>query len=434
MTDSPAPAAPPAGKSALLIVFLVVFVDLLGFGIVLPLLPRFAEGYLVGVSDLAKGAVVGGLSSAFSLMQFLLSPVWGRVSDTVGRRPVLVLGLAGSTAAYALFAYASTLPPSAPILALGLLFASRIGAGAAGATVGTAAAVIADSTTPERRSRGMALIGAAFGIGFTFGPLIAAGALTAFPDFHAGPGIAASVLSAVALTLAITLLPETLKPGPKAARQFFSPGRTLDVLRRPAVGPVILLSFLTVFAFANFEATLALLTKDAFAFDDRDNSLVFAFIGLVLVVVQGGIYRPLAARLKDEQLLGFGVVMMAVGLTGVTGVALGAHQFISAGGATPLWLTPLFYLSVGVGVSGFAFSNPSISSLVSRRADPARQGEAIGVSQSATALARILGPFVGAEIYFKDPNHAAPYALAVAVLLGATALLPGVRRGAAVAP
>ena len=432
MTDSPDPAPPAAGKSALLIVFLVVFVDLLGFGIVLPLLPRFAEDYLVGASGVVEGAVIGGLLSAFSLMQFLLSPVWGRVSDRIGRRPVLIVGLAGSTLAYALFAYASTYSAAASVMALSLLLLSRIGAGAAGATVGTAAAVIADSTTPEKRSRGMALIGAAFGIGFTFGPLIAAGALTLF-ETRAAPGIAASLLSALALLLAITLLPETLKPGPKPDRQFFSLGRTLDVLRRPAVGPVILVSFLTVFAFANFEGTLALLTKDAFEFGDRDNSLVFAFIGLVLVVVQGGIYRPIAARRPDEQLLAVGVMMMLAGLAGVAGVAVGTHLFRAAGGGTPLWLTPLFYFSTGVAVAGFAFSNPSVSSLVSRRADPLRQGEAIGVSQSATALARILGPFIGAEIYFLNPTHAAPYLLAVALLALALAALPGVRRGSGTA-
>ena len=428
MTDTPADP-PPAGKSALLIVFLVVFVDLLGFGIVLPLLPRFAEDYLADASNSVKGAVVGGLLSAFSLMQFLLSPVWGRVSDRVGRRPVLILGLAGSTAAYALFAYACTLPITMPILALSLILVSRLAAGAAGATVGTAAAVIADSTTPEKRSRGMALIGAAFGIGFTFGPLIAFGALSAFPDYHAAPGIAASILSALALTLAITLLPETLKPGPKPERQFFSLGRTFAVLKRPAVGPVVLVSFLTVFAFANFEGTLALLTGDAFQFNKRDNSLVFAFIGVVLVVVQGGIYRPLAARRPDEQLLALGVLMMIAGMLGVTGVAVGTHLFRAAGGDTPLWLTPLFYFSIGVGVAGFAFSNPSISSLVSRRADPLRQGEAIGVSQSATALARILGPFIGASIYYWNPTHALPYALAVLILLIGAAVLPAVSRG-----
>ena len=430
MTDTPADP-PAAGKSALLIVFLVVFVDLLGFGIVLPLLPRFAEDYLGDAPDGTKGAVVGGLLSAFSLMQFLFSPVWGRVSDRAGRRPVLILGLAGSTAAYALFAYACTLPATAPIFALGLILFSRLAAGAAGATVGTAAAVIADSTTPEKRSRGMALIGAAFGIGFTFGPIIAFGALEAFPDTRSAPGVAASVLSAVALVLAVTLLPETLKPGPKPERQFFSLGRTLAVLKRPAVGPVVLISFLTVFAFANFEGTLALLTGDAFQFDKRANSLVFAFIGLVLVIVQGGVYRPLAARRPDEQLLALGVMMMTLGLIGVAGVAVGAHLLRAAGGETPLWLTPLFYFSIGVGVAGFAFSNPSVSSLVSRRADPLRQGEAIGVSQSATALARILGPFVGASIYYWNPTHALPYGLAVVTLLVAASVLPAVARGRA---
>ena len=185
-----APGSPRPPKRAMFIVFLVVFIDLLGFGIVLPLLPRYAGDYLPAVPEAARGAVLGLLYSIFSLMQFVFSPVWGRVSDRVGRRPILILGLAGSVVFYALFGLASTLPPEQAWLALGLLFFSRLGAGVAGASVSTAAAVIADCTTRETRARGMALIGAAFGIGFTFGPLIAFGVLSLFPKPDAGGALA----------------------------------------------------------------------------------------------------------------------------------------------------------------------------------------------------------------------------------------------------
>lgn len=437
------PAAP--ARRALLVVFLVVAVDLLGFGIVLPLMPLFASDYLAGYSPEAKGAVIGGLFSAFSLMQFVFSPVWGRVSDRVGRRPVLLVGLAGSVVFYGLFAYASQLPAEQSTLALLLILASRVGAGASGATVGTAAAVIADSTTPERRSKGMALIGAAFGVGFTFGPLIAFGALkliahqkeTLAPGEAASglwaPGAAAALLSLGALVLAYILMPETLKPGPKRPRVLFDWKRSVEVVRDPAVGPLVLVYFLAIFAFANFEATLANLTAGAFKFDYDDNVLVFAFIGLVLTVVQGGVYRPLAGRRGEVELLVFGLALMLLGLGGVAAVAVGAYLFQQAGGATmPVgWL---FYLSLAVAVGGFAFVNPSVSSLISKRADPTRQGEILGVNQSFSSLARILGPYAGNQVQFLHPSLAAPYLIAVAVLLGVLGLVPAVRRAGAEPP
>src|SRR5262245_32293947 len=169
-------------RSALLIIFLVVVIDLLGFAIVLPLLPRIAKVYLAGEPDVMVGLTIGLLFSSFSAMQFLFAPLWGRISDRVGRRPVMLIGLAGSVVFYAVFGYAATISSEQSKLALVLMFASRIGAGVAGATISTAAAAIADCTPPEQRKRGMALIGAAFGVGFTFGPLIAYVALIALPQ------------------------------------------------------------------------------------------------------------------------------------------------------------------------------------------------------------------------------------------------------------
>ncbi|MFM7161569.1 MAG: MFS transporter, partial [Planctomycetaceae bacterium] len=160
-----------SSKAPLLIIFLTVFIDLLGFGIVLPLLPRYAKSFS------ATGLQLGLLMASFSIMQFLFAPIWGRISDRVGRRPILILGLAGSVLFYTLFGYCTSLGPQGRLLGLGILpwlFLCRIGAGIAGATIPTAQAYIADVTGPEQRARGMALIGAAFGIGFTFGPLLGA--------------------------------------------------------------------------------------------------------------------------------------------------------------------------------------------------------------------------------------------------------------------
>lgn len=427
-TAQPAAAGPPAPgpRRAMLIVFLVVFIDLLGFGIVLPLLPRYAERFLPVLPDAAHGAALGLLYSIFSLMQFVFSPVWGRVSDRVGRRPILMLGLAGSVVFYALFGFASNLPAEAAWLALGLLFVSRLGAGVAGASVSTAAAVIADCTTRENRAKGMALIGAAFGIGFTFGPLIGYVGLELFEGQPWAPGAAASLLSLVALVLAVRLLPETRTPGGAAAgKEWFSLSRTAEVLRTPTVGALVLIYFLVIFGFANFEGTLALLTRDALGVtDDRDNFLIFAYVGLVLMLVQGGVYRRLAGKMPVERLLAAGVVMMLLGLGGVAAVAADPLD-VGRGGRFAA-----FFAVTALAVAGFSFVNPSVSALVSRRSDPARQGEVMGVNQSFAALGRILGPFLGLVLFEADPTRTAPYLAAVALLILVAALLPKVRQGA----
>ena len=414
MTPSP-PAAGKKSHSALLIVFLVVFIDLLGFGIVLPLMPRYAAEYLGGTSELTKGAIIGALYSSFSLMQFIFSPVWGRLSDRIGRRPILIMGLVGSVVFYALFAFACTIPASDAGLAIGLLLASRIGAGIAGASVSTASAVIADSTTPEKRSKGMALIGAAFGIGFTFGPLIAYFGLETFgEEARWAPGALASGLSLFATVLAYFLLPETLKHGAEVEhshRGAFSLGRSLDVLRMPAVGPLILIYFLAIFAFANFEVTLALFTEKAFGFTNKDNYLVFAGVGLVLMVAQGGFYRRFAGKVSDLTLMKAGLGMMFMGLGGLGAVAYAVFLVRESPDAVHGFRT-LFYVASAVAVFGFAFLNPSVAALVSRRADPNRQGEILGVNQAFASLGRILGPFLGSVVFWWHDSHTLPFALA----------------------
>lgn len=422
---APAPAAPNPNRGAMFIVFLVVFIDLLGFGIVLPLLPRYANTYLAGVTEQEKGAVIGVLFSVFSLMQFVFSPMWGRVSDRIGRRPVLLISLGGSIAFYALFALASSLPAEQSWLAIGLLFVSRVGAGIAGASVSTAAAVIADCTTPEKRAHGMALIGAAFGIGFTFGPLIGYLGLQVFDHAHWAPGALAAVLSALALVLAVRLLPETRRPGAApAGKEFFSLARTREVLRMPTVGTLVLIYFLAIFAFANFEGTLSVLTEAAFGMTEDDNFLVFAYVGFVLMVAQGGFYRRMATKLPEQRLANYGVSLMFLGLGGLAAVAYFATRTPPADAAA---LKVGFYLSLAIAVFGFAFVNPSVTALVSKRADPSRQGEVLGVNQSGAAMGRILGPFVGLVLFYLDPSRTLPYAAAVLTLVVVVVLLPRIK-------
>jgi DHA1 family tetracycline resistance protein-like MFS transporter len=422
--SSPAAAtAPPAAsRGALLVVFLTVFIDLLGFGIVLPVMPRQVEPYLdaLGFTPVAGGLVIGLLFSVFSLMQFLVSPVWGRLSDRVGRRPMLLLSLTGSVVFYALYAWAVTMPADRAAWALGLMFAARIGAGIAGASVGTAAAVIADCTTPENRARGMALIGIAFGGGFTLGPLIAYFGLALFDRQPWGVGAIASLLSLVALLIAAAVFRETRRPGSRAAKELPGLARTAAVLAMPTVGALVVVYFLSIVAFANFEATLARLTKAAFGMDDDGNFLVFAFIGFMLLLA-GGAYRPLAKRLPETRLLAGGVVLMLVGLAALGGVAWAAR-----GGSAGTGLMAIFYAAAAVAVAGFACVNPSVSALISKRADPDRQGEVLGVNQSFASLGRIVGPFLGSILFAAHPSHTLPFVAAVLVLGCVAAILPRV--------
>ncbi len=414
--------APSARRSPVVVVFLTVFIDLLGFGIVVPLLPDFAEDY--GATSFVAGLLV----ASYSLAQFVFAPIWGRISDRIGRRPILLLGLAASVAFYALFGIASELGVrGSQGLALVLLFIARIGAGIAGATISTAQAVIADVTPPEKRAHGMALIGIAFGIGFTFGPLLGFGALF-FEDVKGMPGFLAAGLSLVALLLAGRLLPETLRTGGEARHRRFDWQSLRGVLQAPSVGLLIFTFFLATWAFGGLESTLALMNKVLLNPDadprmlkttERNSFLIFAYVGFVLMLVQGFIYRRLVGRLGELLFLRLGAVLMMVGLFAVVGLVL-AVQGRHIQGLTPIWSLALPILTLCV--CGFAFMTPSVQSLISRRSDPARQGEILGVNQSASAMARILGPMLGPTLFFVGTTHVWPYVfggglLAVVVLL-----------------
>jgi MFS family permease len=331
-----------------------------------------------------------------------------------------------------LFGYASDLPaqPAASAaLALALLFVSRIGAGMAGATIATAQAVIADCTPPERRKHGMALIGAAFGIGFTFGPLVGFGSLRWAPEHHGVIGYAAAALSGIALLLGLVLLPETRRfdTAPPLERRWFDWRATRAVLRTPALAPVVLTFFLATLGFGAFEPTLALLIKDALGLSADDSFLIFAYVGLVLVLTQGFLYRRLAHHVSEVTFMASGIVLMALGL-----VLLGGVSWMAAAEAAD-FATRLTWMlvSMTLAVVGFAFLTPSAQALISRRSDPARQGEILGVNQSAASLARILGPIFGLTLYKFTPSHLLPYVFGAGLLLLMLPLIPSIRRGGA---
>jgi MFS transporter, DHA1 family, tetracycline resistance protein len=407
---------PTASRAALLTVFLVVFIDLLGFGIVLPLMPLIAKSYLpaAGVPEQLKGITIGSLMAVFSLMQFVFAPIWGRLSDRVGRKPILILGLAGSVVFYTLFGYASSLPISEAQLALILMFVSRIGAGLAGATIATAQAVIADCTPPEKRAHGMALIGAAFGIGFTFGPIIGGVGEQIVPNHLEFAGYAAAVLSLVAWSIGIWKMPETRRPGVLSTRRNWLDLHGLfSTLKSPIVGVLVLTFFLATFGFAIFESTLALYTHDALNYATENVFWIFAYVGFVLMFTQGYLYRKLKNKYHEVTLIRLGVGFMFLGLAGLATVAIGNEL--------PLRHTG-FFVALALGVVGFAFMTPSIQALISRRSDPNRQGEVLGVNQSFSALARILGPAIGPVLFYADSSYVLPYVVS-AVLLGLVLLL-----------
>src|SRR5207237_863313 len=266
--------------------------------------------------------------SSFSAMTFIFAPLWGRLSDRIGRRPVLIIGLIGSVGFYLLVGIATV------FRSMTLLFVARIGAGIAGATIPAAQAYIADVTSLQNRAKGMALIGAAFGLGFTFGPLLGAAALLFSADVGASPwpGYAAAMLSGVALLLAIMLLPESLRPGSQAAGHALIDGRAWhDALETPSVPALLATAFASVVSFAAFETTLSLLLNDKklpFQFTFGQVLLYYAFIGLTLSLAQGFLVRRLAPKVGEV------AMTMAGGITTMLGFGL----LIAASQVGELWL------------------------------------------------------------------------------------------------
>lgn len=368
-------------KGSLLAIFLTVFIDLLGFGIIMPLLPIYAEQFIPEDGGLPASVMIGALAASFSAMQFLFSPVWGRISDRIGRRPVLLIGLTGSTVCYALFGLATSQG------SLLWMFVSRIGAGIAGATISTAQAYIADTTTKENRARGMALIGAAFGLGFTFGPLLAAGALLSASEQEMGlsplPGYTASALSAVALIFAFLRLPESrTAENASKAHHWFDTASLRAALRTPTIAPLLLTSFISILAFANFEGVLSFLLnaspeKGGFGFNIVNVVLFFALLGFVHAMAQGMV-RSMAKRMPESRLATIGAVTSVIG-------------FLILAYATSQQSFGLLLTGMLIEGGGFAFMPAAIQSLISRRSDPTSQGGILGVGQSLGALARIAG-------------------------------------------
>lgn len=408
MTESLAPPPPPSptlGKgirrASLGTLFLTVFLDLLGFGLVIPFLPEIAR-------RLGAGDFMATMPAAvFSVMQFIFIPIWGRLSDRVGRRPVLLWSIAASAIGMALLGLAPSLV---------LLFAARIWSGVATANIAVAQAYIADVTPPEHRSRGMAIIGIAFGLGFIFGPFIG-GELSRFHIFGREgmlPPFVAAGLSTINFLLALRTLPESLPAEARGRSVRKATPIDLGAFRAavavPGIGAAVAVNFIFYLWFSGMEQTFRLFTADGFGMSDAGTGRVFALVGVVSAVVQGGLVSRLVPRFGEVRLIRGGLSITAAAFA-----LLGVSPLFGVWGKTAL-LTAAALIACGSGLT-----SPTLPAFASRRASATTQGLTLGTLQSASALARALGPILGGALYAGiDPR--APYLIGAVGLLGAALL------------
>ncbi|WP_066633528.1 MFS transporter [Desulfolucanica intricata] len=362
------------------ILFFTLFLVMIGFGIVIPIFPFL-------ILELGGGpTALGFFMASFSVMQFIFAPFWGKLSDRIGRRPVLLIGLCGYGLTFILFGFVSE---------LWMMFAIRILSGIiSSATLPTAMAYIADTTGGEERSKGMGILGAAMGLGMIVGPAL--GGWLGHNSFSL-PFFVAGGLAVLTLPFAILFLPESLKekgknmPGGKARI-------TLEVVKNPLF-ILFLLGFITNFTMSLFQGTFALFAADKVGFGPRELGIVFAVLGIVSVILQGGLVGRLVKRYGDVKLIKAGMLIASVGML----------LIIPAPGIILLYITIAIF-NIGVTLLG-----PSSSSLVTKNSSGG-QGAALGIMQSFNSLGRIFGPMVGGALY--DIHMSVPYFLgAVSMLL-----------------
>lgn len=352
-------------KAGLSLIFLTVFIDLLGFGILIPILPSFAIKEL-GVDEAAVGIAI----AIYSFVQFIFNPILGRFSDKHGRKPVIVMCLLINALGYVIFAFTSSYL---------ILLVSRIVAGVGGSSIAVAQAYIADVTTKETRSKGMGLIGSAFGLGFVFGPLIG-GFLSKLGYMETGLGAAS--FSFIAFIVTMILLPESNLDRSKVVeskRRILNIDAILKSFKNPKLAILISLFFILTFSFANIYGTFALLGLQVYGFSDLQNGYMFGIVGLSSALVQGGLIGPITKIIGKKRILILGSFLIMVTLA----IIPYAGNF--------LWLAvDSIFMSFGTGML-----QPTLLSLISEVASDAEQGITLGVNQSLSALARMFGPLWG---------------------------------------
>jgi DHA1 family tetracycline resistance protein-like MFS transporter len=391
------------GRSPLRIILFIAFVDLVGFGLIIPLQAVYAER--LGASGLTFGLLVG----IYAVMQFLFNPILGRWSDRVGRRRVLLLSIAGSVVSHSLLGVAD-LAGSLP-----LLFLARTLDGITGANIATAQAYIADVTTAENRARGMGLFGAAFGLGFVVGPALGAGladvgARVSGPAYGTSwPAFGAAAIAVVALVLVWRFLPEPRREqtAPKTRFQMFSLRKLRAFAGHARLRELFVLMFWATFGFVMLEVTFVYLCTHRFGIGVRGTGVLFAYLGSLMVIVQGGLVGRLVPRFGEMRLLSVGPFLTALGFLLLSGVALTADRglawFLLIAGCVPT--------ALGLGLTG-----PNLNALISRHAQRSKQGETLGLGQGIGSLARAVGPPVGGLLYDLGPSW--PYWVGAALLFG----------------
>ena len=367
-------------RSPLIVIFTTVFIDLVGFGIVIPVLPYYAEGTAFN----ATPRTVGLLFASYSIMQLIFSPILGSLSDKHGRRPVLLFSIIGTGIGFLVLGSATNVL---------MLFVGRILDGITGGNISTAQAYIADITTTENRAKGMGLIGAAFGLGFIFGPAI--GGILSQWGIHVPFFFAAALCFANAVLLYFTL-PETVTadhPAKISAARGSSLRHIVESFKEPRLAYVLIIYFLFIVAFSIMTTAFSLYTMFRFGYDAKHTGYLFAYVGLIAVIIQGGLIGRLVKRFGELPLVIVGALCFAISLFAVpfVGPAAGGLAALLVGG--------------GVFSMGNSLATPALTSLASKSAGPAQQGMVLGVTQSTASLARAVGPSLAAILISSSIAH-----------------------------
>jgi len=386
-------------KRSLSIIFLTVAIDLVGFGLILPLIPIYGERFH------ASGFIIGAIVSAYSFMQFIFAPIWGRLSDRIGRRPVLLTSTCCACLSYVIFAIGSGLSDARAALAV--IFVSRLFAGICGANITVAQAYIADITPPEKRSARMGLVGMAFGLGFIFGPVL--GGFSSKYFGPTAPGWTAASLCALNFISAFLWLGESWKPAEHSVIQRPHIEQWLHTLRTPRLNLLIGIFFLATFCFTCFEVTIGLLIIKNFDIDTAKSlttvSWLIAYCGVIGASVQSpGMIGRMVKRLGEPKLIAATLFVAAIGI--------GLLPFLTTWG--------LLLIGLGIFAIGSSLTRPPVFGMISMLTPANEQGATMGVTQGVGSVARIAGPIFAASLFVVHASF--PY-LACSVLCFATSIL-----------
>jgi DHA1 family tetracycline resistance protein-like MFS transporter len=374
------------------IIFLIIFINMFGFGIILPLLPYYVESFGAGP------ITIGLISAVYSLFQLISAPILGELSDKFGRRPVLLFSIGGTALSFGILGIANSIP---------LLFLSRVIDGASGGNISTAQAYIADITSKENRTQGMGMMMAAFSLGFILGPALG-GILSVYG--YAVPAFVAGVVALIATILTYFFLPESLKANvasktvAKKRRKIFSLQDFYDALTHPEVGLFLSISFMTMFAFSLMQGTFALFSEHSLHLTAKDNGYIFAYLGFVGIMMQMFFLKRLLRWIPERKAIFVSIISMAIAL-GL--IAFSANMI-------------LLFVAVTLLAFSNSISGPVLAGLISKKTPDHEQGNIAGMSQSVGSMSRLLGPVMGTFIY-SQLGLRAPFLLAT-VVLGMTAL------------